>query len=206
MRVDCTSDDRPRCSGPRLRLSRKVNRVRATCYARRSLIAPSVGLALASFLISAPAAEATAWGACTISGTITFSPYAGAHSQGRWDISPGVIECQGFFYGTDHFAGPGSFTGSGSYTAVPSGSRSCLEQLGSGTVDYWLVTSSQNIHVIEPHSFILAGAGAFTTPTLRGSFQIPLYEGDCVTTPRTTTLFLAEVALVRAGPQPPAGW
>jgi hypothetical protein len=169
-------------------------------------MAPAVGLALASFLAGAPAAEATAWGGCTINGMIIFSPSASAPSQGRWEISPGQIECQGFFYGSDHFVGPGSFTGSGSYTAVPSGGASCLESLGSGTVDYWLRTSTQDIHVEEPHSFLLAGAGAFTTPTLRGTFQIPLYNGDCVTTPRTTTPFLAQVTLLRAGPQLPAAY
>jgi len=180
--------------------------VRVTCNARRSFIAPSVGLALASFLASAPTAEATAWGACTISGTITFSPSAWAPSQGRWDISPGLIECQGFFYGWNRIVGPGSFAGSGSYNTVPSDGGSCVEQLGSGTADYWLMTSRQDIHIKEPHSFILAGAGAFTTPTLRGSFQIPLYNGGCVTTPRTTTPFLAQVTLVRFGPQAPASW
>lgn len=180
--------------------------MRATCNARRFFIGPSVGLALASVLASAPTAEATAWGACTISGTITFSPSAWAPSQGRWEISPGVIDCWGLFYGWDRLLGPGSFAGSGSYSTVPSGGGSCLEQLGSGTVDYWLMTSSQDVHVKEPHSFILAGAGTFTTPTLRGTFQIPVHNGGCVTTPRTATPFLAQVTLVRVGPQPPAGW
>ena len=160
-------------------------------------------LTLASFLAAAPAAEATAAGVCTISGTINFWPSAAP--QGRWVISPGVIECRGFFFGWDPMLGPGSFVASGSYTAVPS-SAGCVEQLGSGTVDYWITTTQQHVHVIEPHSFMLAGAGAFTTPTLRGTFQLPLYEGNCVTTPRTTTLFLAQVTLARVGPQPPAGW
>ena len=48
----------------------------------------------------------------------------------------------------------------------------------------------------------MAGAGAFTTPTLRGTFQLPLYDGNCMTTPRTTTLFLAQVTLARSGPLP----
>ena len=170
---------------------------------KRSFVAELVCLTLASFLTAAPAAEATAAGVCTISGMINFSP--SASSRDHWDISPGVIECRGFFAGWDPMLGSGSFVASGSYTAVPS-SAGCVEQLGSGTVDYWIATSNQHIHLIEPHSFILAGAGAFTTPTLRGTFQIPLYDGNCVTTPRTTTLFLAQVTLARVGPQPPAGW
>jgi hypothetical protein len=170
---------------------------------KRSFVAALVCLTLATLLTAAPAAEATAVGACTISGTITFSPPTSSH--GRWAISPGVIECRGFFYGWHSMMGRGSFVASGSYTAVPSGAG-CVEQLGSGTVDYWIATTQQHVHVIEPHAFILAGAGAFTTPTLRGAFQIPLYDGNCVTTPRATTLFLAQVTLTRVGPQPPAGW
>lgn len=170
---------------------------------KRSFVAELVCLTLASFLTAAPAAEATAAGVCTIRGTISFSP--SASSQGRWDIAPGVIACRGFFFGWNPMLGPGSFVASGSYTAVSS-SAGCVEQLGSGTVDYWIMTTRQHVHLIEPHSFILAGAGAFITPTLRGTFQIPLYDGNCVTTPRTTTLFLAQVTLARVGPPPPAGW
>lgn len=170
---------------------------------KRSFVAELVCLTLASSLTATPAAEATAAGVCTISGTINFSP--SASSQGRWDISPGVIDCRGFFFGWNPMLGPGSFVASGSYTAVPSGAG-CLEQLGSGTVDYWITTTNQHVHLIEPHSFTLAGAGTFTTPTLRGTFQIPLYDGNCVTTPRTTTLFLAQVTLARVGPPPPTAW
>ena len=169
---------------------------------KRSFVAELVCLTLASFLTAVPAAHASAAGVCTISGTINFAP--SASPQGRWEISPGVIECRGFFSGNP-MIGPGSFVGSGSYTAVPSGAG-CLEQLGSGTVDYWITTTEQQVHLIEPHSFILAGAGPFTTPTLRGTFQIPLYDGNCVATPRTTTLFLAQVTLARGGPRPPSGW
>ena len=170
---------------------------------KRSFVAELGCLTLASFLTAAPAAEATAAGVCTISGTINFS--TSASSQGRWDISPGVIECRGFFFGWNPMLGRGSFAASGSYTAVPSGAG-CVEQLGSGTVDYWITTTDQHVHLIEPHSFILAGAGTFTTPTLRGTFQIPLYDGNCVTAPRTTTLFLAQVTLARTGPPPPTAW
>ena len=166
---------------------------------KRSFVAPLGCLTLASFLATAPAAEAKAAGLCTISGTINFTPSAAP--QGRWDISPGVIECRGFFFGWSPMLGSGSFVASGSYTAVPSGAG-CVEQLGPGTVDYWIMTTDQHVPVIEPHSFTLAGAGAFTTPTLRGTFQIPLYDGNCVATPRATTLFLAQVTLARAGPLP----
>jgi hypothetical protein len=165
---------------------------------KRSFVAAPVCLTLASLLSAAPAAEATAAGVCTISGTINFSP--SASSRGRWDISPGVIACRGFFFGWHSMLGSGSFVATGSYTSVPSGAG-CVEQLGPGTVDYWIATTHQHVHLIEPHAFTLAGAGAFTTPTLRGTFQIPLYDGNCVTTPRTTTLFLAQVTLARAGPR-----
>ena len=36
-------------------------------------------------------------------------------------------------------------------------------------VDYWIPTEKQDVHVKEPYAFLLAGAGVFTTPTLRGS-------------------------------------
>lgn len=170
---------------------------------KRSFVAGLVCLTLAPFLTAVPAADATAAGVCTISGTINFSPPAS--SGGRWTISPGLIECQGFFFGWSPMVGPGSFAASGSYTALPAGAG-CAEQLGSGTVDYWIMTTRQHVHLIEPYSFVLAGAGAFTTPTLRGTFQIPLYDGNCVSTPRTAAPFLAEVTLARAGPPPPSGW
>ena len=76
-------------------------------------------------------------------------------------------------------------------------------------MDYWIATDEQDVHVKEPHTFLLAGAGAFTTPTLRGLFQIPMYEDNCLTTRVTKALFLAEVTLVRrrrpTTPPNPAG-
>ena len=164
---------------------------------KRSLAGLVAGLALAASVASAPAAEATGVGVCTVSGTITFSPSAPAPAEGRWDISPAVIECRGLFNTVERILGPGSFAGSGFSRAVPSAGGNCVRELGTGTVDYWIPTSEQDVHLIEPHSFVLAGAGGFTTPTLRGSFEIPLYDGRCVTAPATRALFLAEVTLVR---------
>ncbi|HEV7862624.1 MAG TPA: hypothetical protein VGR20_07990 [Acidimicrobiia bacterium] len=160
-------------------------------------IALLTGLALAACLASVPPAEATAGGLCTISGTINFSPSTDAPSEGRWSIAPAVIDCRGLFNGWERILGPGSFTALGSYQTLQSARGSCLRQLGPGTVDYWIPTSEQDVHLIEPHSFLLAGAGAFTTPSLRGTFQIPLHEGNCLTAPVTKGLFVAQVALVR---------
>jgi hypothetical protein len=156
------------------------------------------GLALVPFLASVPAAEATAGGACTINGTISFWPSASTAAEGRWSISPAVIDCRGLFNGWERIMGPGSFAASGAYTTVPSGGGSCLQELGPGKVDYRIPTSEQDVHIVEPHAFVLAGAGAFTTPTLHGTFQIPLHEGECLTAPVTSSLFLAQVALVRS--------
>ena len=50
---------------------------------------------------------------------------------------------------------------------------------------------------MEPYAFLLAGAGAFTTPTLRGTFQITSFDGNCVTGPVTKASFLAQVTLLR---------
>jgi len=156
------------------------------------------GLALVAFLAPAPAAEALGAGVCAISGTITFRPSSAvATDRGDWNISPAVIQCRGQFNTKELMLRQGPFAGSGSYTVVPSGAGGCLRELGTGTVDYWIPTDEQDVHVQEPHAFLLAGAGAFTTPTLRGVFQIPTYEGNCLTTPVTRALFLAQVTLVR---------
>lgn len=68
--------------------------------------------------------------------------------------------------------GPASFTGSGTYTAVADGSAPWVHHAGSGTVDYLVRTSEQDIHVVEAHTFVLAGGGSFTTPTLQGRLEI----------------------------------
>ncbi|MDQ1493258.1 MAG: hypothetical protein QOD57_1089 [Actinomycetota bacterium] len=159
-------------------------------------IAMLIGLTLATFLGSTPPANALGIGVCTISGTITFRHSPATPDNGAWQISPGVIQCRGQFNTRELMVRQGSFAGSGSYTVVPSGDGGCLRELGTGTVDYWIPTDEQDVHVKEPHAFLLAGAGAFTTPTLRGLFQI-VNEGNCLTTPVTKGLFLAEVTLVR---------
>ncbi|HEV7862623.1 MAG TPA: hypothetical protein VGR20_07985 [Acidimicrobiia bacterium] len=165
----------------------------------RSRLAGAVlaAVALAALLAPARAAQAVGAGACVITGTIIFTPSAAASERGAWDISPGVIRCRGTFRRLDQMVGEGTFSGAGSYTVVPSGEGHCLRSLGTGTVDYWITTEKQDVHMKEPHSFLLAGAGVFTTPTLRGSFQIPAYEGNCLTSPVSRAVFLAEVTMVR---------
>ncbi len=160
-------------------------------------IAVLAGLALAVFLGPAPPAEAFGVGACTIGGTITFTPSAQTAGQGAWAISPGVIQCRGQFNTYEYMLRNGSFSGSGTYTALPSAEAGCFRELGTGTVDYWIPTDKQDIHIKEPYAFLLAGAGAFTTPTLRGIFQITTYDGNCLTGPVTRASFFAQVALFR---------
>jgi hypothetical protein len=167
---------------------------------RRRSVAMLVGLALAGLGAPAAPAGATAAGACVITGTIVFTPSPAGAEQGSWIIGPAVIKCRGPFRvpHPEQMSGEaGEFSGVGSYRAVPSGEGHCLRQLGTGTVDYWVKTEEQDVHLKEPHEFVLAGAGLFTTPTLRGTFQVPLYEGNCVTTPVNRAMFLAEVTLVR---------
>ncbi|MEW6473582.1 MAG: hypothetical protein AB1679_15045 [Actinomycetota bacterium] len=151
-----------------------------------------------------PAADATGAAACTITGTITFLHAGNPATQGTWTIDPAVINCQGLFNGYERIVGPGRFSGTGSYTALPGGSGSCLRNVGSGTVDYTFPTTGADVHLVEPNDYTLAGIGAFTTPSLRGTFEItPPYEGDCVTKPITKALFLAEAMLVRFVPPDP---
>ena len=149
----------------------------------------------------APAAQAGA-ATCTITGTISFSPPTGA-SKGAWSIQPGAIQCNGLHKGPEYFLGQGPFTGSGTYTALPSATGACLHQVGEGTVEYRIPTSgpTPSFHARESHQFILAGAGTFMTPSLRGTFLVtPPYEGDCVTTPVTRATFVAVAVFFRDVP------
>lgn len=144
------------------------------------------------------AAEASGAAVCSIAGTITFSATEGLPQQGRWRIQPAVITCQGIFRAYERITGPGEYTGSGTYTAAPGTKDGCLVTAGSGEVDYRLQTTDNDVHVIEPHEFILAGAGAFSTPTMNGTFQAaPPYEGDCLSKPVTKASFVAQSSLVR---------
>jgi hypothetical protein len=162
---------------------------------RRS-VAVLAGLAVALLLGPAPAAEAVGAGACTIGGTITFKP-SETPGQGTWSIAPGAIQCKGQFNTYELMVRQGDFGGSGTYTSASSSETGCFRELGTGTVDYWIPTDKQDIHVVEPYAFFLAGAGAFLTPTLRGTFQITTYDGDCVTGTVSKASFLAQVTLFR---------
>jgi hypothetical protein len=151
-----------------------------------------------------PAADATGAAGCTITGTITFVHSANSTTEGVWTIAPAVISCQGLFNGYERILGPGGFSGTGSYTALPGGSGTCLRNVGSGTVDYTFPTTASDVHLVEPNDYTLTGIGTFTSPSLKGSFQVtPPFEGDCVTKPITRALFLAETTLVRFVPPDP---
>ena len=166
---------------------------------RRGLAGALLALGLVLLPIpAAPTAHAAGLAACTITGTIRFLPSPENQMQGVWNVEPAVIDCRGLFRGWERFLRPGAFSGSGTYAALPTGTGTCLHQVGSGTVDYWLYTSEVDVHLTEPHSFVLAGAGTFSTPTLRATFQItPPTDGDCVTSPVTKALFIAQAAMVR---------
>lgn len=155
------------------------------------------GLIMAVVIAPAPAAHAVGVGACTISGTISFTPAGAGSDIGLWEISPAQIACRGQFNTYELMLKQAGFSGYGSYTTLPSGEGGCLRELGTGTVDYWIPTEKQDVHVVEPNAFLLAGAGAFTTPTLKGAFQVPAYDGNCLTHAVTKATFLAEVTLVR---------
>lgn len=156
-------------------------------------------LALTVVVGPAPRADAIGAAPCTITGTIRFTPAATGPDQGTWDIAPAVIHCRGIFNVIarmgEHITGHGSFTGTGSYV-VRHNQGGCLPELGSGTVDYWIPTDHQDVHMQEANTFLLTGAGAFTTETLYGTFQT-LYEGNCLVAPVTRALFVAEVSMVR---------
>jgi len=161
-------------------------------------VALLVGLVVMPLVGYAPPARAMGGGACTISGTINFAPTSTNPGRGVWSIEPAVISCQGVFRAYERITGPGSFSGSGTYTETPAGSGTCLHHVGSGNVDYTIPTTEADVRIKEPHEFVLAGAGAFATPSLRGSFQVtPPYDGDCVARPVTRATFIAEAVLTR---------
>jgi hypothetical protein len=153
-----------------------------------------IGITIAASLAVAPPASAAGAGACTISGTISFQPSAG---DGLWEISPALMECRGVFNGWERILGPGAFKGSGTYRPVPTAGGDCLHSFATGTIDYWIPTSEQDVHLTEPHDFMLSQAGEFRTPTLRGGFQIIRPDDDCLTTSTFKAIFLAQVTLAR---------
>jgi hypothetical protein len=160
-----------------------------------------LGLLVPALVGAAPPADALAAGVCTITGTINFDPQKAPSAEGAWSIGPAAITCHGLSKGPERFLGQGPFSGSGSYSVLPTGTGGCVYQAGTGTVEYTVPTSGNPLHVEEAHQFVLAGAGSFTTPSLRGNFlQTPPFEGDCLTTPVTRATFAATAVLVRDVP------
>ena len=160
-----------------------------------------LGLSALPLVATAPPAGALAAGVCTITGTVNFDPQKAPSAEGAWSIGPAAITCHGLSKGPERFLGQGPFFGSGSYTVLPTGTGGCVYQAGTGTVEYTVPTSGNPLHVEEEHQFVLAGAGSFMTPSLRGNFlQTPPFEGDCVTTPVTRATFVATAVLVRDVP------
>jgi hypothetical protein len=149
-----------------------------------------------------PPAHAVGQGACTITGTMTFS--SRTLSSGQWTIGPAVIDCQGVIAGRYRITGRGPFRGSGTFEALPPGDGACLRQAGTGKVDYKLPSSGGDILISEPENHTLAVLGTITTPTLHGAFQLPPpYDGDCLTKPVSRVAFVAEVGLLRYPREPP---
>lgn len=171
----------------------------------KRLIASLAGLVVLPLVGTAPPADALAAGVCTITGTINFDPQKAPSAEGAWKIGPAAITCHGLSKGPERFAGQGPFVGSGSYTVLPTGTGGCLHQVGTGTVEYTVPSTGYPLHVKEAHQFVLAGAGSFMTPSLRGSFQqTPPFEGDCVITPVTRATFVAQAVLLRDVPIHPS--
>ena len=163
-----------------------------------------MGLVVVALVGWIPPANATGTALCTISGTITFSHSEMTSTTGTWTIGPAMINCQGPYNGYERVTGPGSFAGAGTYRAFPDGTGTCLHSVGTGTVQYGFPTTAYDIRLVEPSDYALVGAGAFTSPSLKGTFQVaPPYNGDCVTTPVTSALFVAQGWLLRFYPPDP---
>jgi len=152
------------------------------------VVGPVVGVA--------PAAHPLGEGACTITGTISFSPQSA--TQGTWKIGPAILDCQGIMAARWRITGRGPLKGSGTFTELPSGGGSCLHHAGTGTMDYTIPTGGGDLVISERNTYTLAGAGALTTPTLNGPLELlPPFDGDCVSKPVTRATFLAQVTLLR---------
>ena len=152
-----------------------------------------------------PAAHGLGGAVCAISGTITFAPPAAEApgSAGTWNIGPGQIQCNGIINGY-RIWGTGPFHGSGTYTSLPVPGDSCghlVHHVGLGNVDYLMRSAAMLFRVRETKRFVLAGAGEFSTPSLRGAIQLlPPYDGDCVTKPITRATFVAQGRYLRTEP------
>ena len=166
-----------------------------------------LGAVVATMVVGfVPAASGLGGAVCVISGTITFAPPsagAAAETPGTWNIGPAQIECNGAINGY-HIWGTGPFTGSGTYTSPPEAGSPCghlVHHVGMGSVDYVMRSAAMIYRVRESKRFVLAGAGEFSTPSLRGAIQLlPPYDGDCVTKPITRATFLAQGRYLRTEP------
>jgi len=154
----------------------------------------------------APAASGLGGAVCVISGTIAFLPPAAdspADTPGTWTIGPAQIQCNGIINGY-RISGTGPFNGSGTYTSPPVPGSPCghlVHHVGMGQVDYIMRSAAMIYRVRETKRFVLAGAGEFSTPSLRGAIQlVGPYEGDCVTKPITRATFLAQGRYLRTEP------
>jgi hypothetical protein len=159
-----------------------------------------LALVVLPMLVSTQPAHAVGYGACTIVGTMTFSPMTmstGTMSTGTWTIGPATLDCQGVIGKRARITGRGPLTGSGTYTALAAGDG-CLRQSGTGKVEYTIPTASGTIQVSEAETHTLAPVGMIDTPTLHGALEVlPPYDGDCVTKPVSRASFVAQVLLYR---------
>jgi hypothetical protein len=166
-----------------------------------------LGIAVATSVVGfVPAASGLGGAACIIGGEITFKPpVAGAPpgTPGTWNIGPAQIECNGAINGY-RIWGTGFFGGSGTYTTPPETGRACghlVHLVGTGDVDYLMRSAAMIYRVRETKRFVIAGAGEFSTPSLRGAIQLlPPYDGDCVTKPITRATFRAQGRYLRTEP------
>jgi hypothetical protein len=153
-----------------------------------------------------PAASGLGGAMCVIGGTITFTPpaaEAASGTPGTWNIGPAQIQCDGIINGY-RIWGTGPFSGWGTYTSPPAAGSTCghlVHHVGMGNVDYLMRSAAMLFRVRETKRFVLAGAGEFSTPSLRGAIQLlPPYDGDCVTTPITRATFHAQARYLRTEP------
>ena len=148
-----------------------------------------VALMLAGVCVVAAPAHAADTAVCTLSHPLTLSPglTLARDRHGATNNSIGSINCLGSLKG-HQIVGPGSVTDDASLVG------NCVQGTGSGTFVFSIpIAGGTNVLVSEKYTFGYVGiVGTFSAPTFSGVFEFLPQIGDCVLTPLTQVVVLAQ--------------
>lgn len=155
-------------------------------------------VACSQLVLTAPVAQASGAGVCTITGTgrIVEGGASLTPSWGRFRVDRGTINCQGFLRGA-RITGPGPFRLTGIYGVLPPGGATCAADAAYGTIRFTIPTEAGNVEFDEGFVIAAVAVHLLTSPSLAGPVVLtPPIDGDCVARPITTFDFVATTALV----------